>query len=223
MIVGLTKNRAGECFRELNNALVAMGRGDVVLNAHVAPEEIPEGATVWHFENQPCDYPKAREVWTFSKRQAEATGWRYVSVGYHPSMERFERAAKQDLDVVMVGCVNERRMQVARDIAARGHEVTLVPPGIYGKERDGLLARAKLVVAPLYYPDGVFCSLRAAHLVANRVPCLFETAPEAWEFVAVTAYDNIVDVAALILSGKARFDTGVAYDAFRTTPLELPC
>lgn len=226
MILNLDKQPAGRCFEELNDALVAMGRGDVCLNAHAAPEATPGGATVWHYENEPAVYPKAREVWTFSRRQAEATGgtWKHVPIGHHKSFERFDRAHAPDVDVVFMGCLNDRRVRIFKELAGQGLQVVLIPPGIYGKERDALLARAKLVVAPLFYPDGMFCGLRAAHLVSNKVPCLFEEAPEVWPFLRMTSYGSLVQQAVTLLrtpSGLTSRAEGDLHD-FRAMPLVLP-
>lgn len=243
MILGLSKNPAGECFRELEDALVALGRPDVCLNAHMAPEHIPPGATVWNFESLgtngvTTESFQGHELWDFSARNCEA--WRaagrdvkHVPVGYHPSMERFERREGYNgeaVDVVFVGCPNTRRMQILVALQMKDLSVALIPPGIYGAKRDAVLAKASVCVVPLYYPDGVFCSLRAAHLVANKVPMVVETCPEVWTFVKHVPYASLVRSAHYLAcecmhmeSGEAWQRAEKAYEAFRDHPLRLPC
>ena len=249
MIVGLDKHPFGECFAELNCALEMMGRGDVVLNANAAPEQVPDGAVVWNFENLPwpdgqipaTTGPEHAEkwrvfsfdghpLWDFSARNAEkwSTMRRrvtHVPVGHHPSMERFGRAEKLDIDVVFMGSVNERRLVVFQALSQRGLKVNLIGPGVYGAARDNILARAKLCVVPMFYEDGVFGSLRAAHLVANKVPCLFETAPEAWPFVSTCVYERLEQCAMDLLAHEETRAAiaNVALERFKAMPLELPC
>lgn len=225
MIVGLKKHPAGECFRELDTAVRLLTKRVVCFNAHEAPEEVPDGAVVWHFENELFDYGD-REVWTFSKRQAEATGWKYVPVGYHPSMERFFRSPELDIDVVHVGCMNARRAKILDELVRRDLRVVHIPPGVYGMARDRLLARARLCIAPMFHEGGAFCSLRAAHMAANHVPCLFEEAPEIWSEAPCATYDALVTAAVTFLSSlhrDGRHYSLSAHDWFKQRmPLELP-
>lgn len=243
MIVGLSRHPAGECFREIDDALVAMGRGDVVLNGHAAPDEIPKGATVWNFENVPerpspgtslendgIPWCFGKRVWDFSRRNVER--WKawgieatHVPVGYHRSMKLFERV-RPTIHVAFMGCLNERRSRVFDALSRRGYQVALIQPGVYSEDRDYHLARAKLVVVPLYYPDGVFCSLRAAHLVANGVPVIVENCPEAWPFLSREPYEDLVAAADSWLQPEAsvmREDMAAeALAIFKGHPLVLP-
>lgn len=68
----------------------------------------------------------------------------HVPIGYHPVLARIERAA-EDLDVLFYGSLNERREAVLDGLEARGLQVASVF-GVYGAERDALIARAKLVL-----------------------------------------------------------------------------
>lgn len=213
MILGLDRNPAAQCFAEIDEVVRQLrGKDDVVFGANACPEEIPAGAVVYNFENIGTNGVEARadayeghELWDFSARNCEA--WKaagrevkHAPVGYHPSMKRFARAADPDIDVVHVGCLNERRKAVLEMLVAYGHQVVHLEPGIYGAERDAVLARARLVVVPMFYDGGVFCSLRAAHLHANRVPCLFETAPEIWSCVDHCHYMDLARCAHGLLS-----------------------
>jgi hypothetical protein len=224
VIVGLDKCPAGECFRELDDALVAMGRGDVCLNTHEAPEQIPGGSVAWHFENQTCDYGE-RPVWSFSPRHWKQR-WKHVPVGYHPSMERFDRSAEPDIDVVFAGCVNGRRAHLFNRLAANGLRVVVIPPGVYGKQRDDVIARAKLAINLLFYVDGVYPTLRAAHLVANRVPLVSEVAPEIPDWVGLRVdYTDLEKTIVRLLKEPTmlRQNAELAFEAFRKRPLDLPC
>lgn len=232
-------NAAGtsELFRELNDAVEALAGNRVVcLNAHVNPSAVPPGAIVYNQENVPLQVPTSmfagRELWDFSERNCEA--WRaagrevtHVPVGYHPSMERFTMLPweERDVDVVFTGLLNDRRRAVLMELENRGFVVEWLGPGIYGEERDALLARSKLAIAPLFYPGGVYGTIRAAHCAANKVPLISETAADMPGWIGHTCtYDELVDrvVNSLQVPDVVRSGTERVYRLFKATPMVLP-
>jgi hypothetical protein len=235
VIVNLAQQTIAKCFVELDEAVTALekerGGGRVIaLNAHRG--EAPPGAIILQTENVPgqvsTDCFPDRTIWDFSSSNVakwEAAGRKatHFKVGYHPSFERFKRAKDLDVDVVFSGVINERRAKVLNALQERGHNVVVVPVRLYGRGRDALLARAKLALNLLFYPDGVFPSLRVAHLVANHVPVLSEKATEGWGSNQTT-YDRFVDEAdALLRGGKTATENAARdYEDFRSKPMELP-
>jgi hypothetical protein len=230
-ILGLEAFPPARCFVELRDAIDAIqtaggDRRHIVLNAH-HKGHIPSGSIVYNFENVPLQVDPARfagfETWDFSKRNAAQYGAKYVPVGYHPSMERFERGAEPDIDVVHVGCINARRANILGQLVTKGYRVMCCPPsvGMYGSFRDGLLSMAKLVVAPMFYEDGVFPALRAAHLVANRVPAIYETCDEIWPWLPQARYEGLVAAVTTVLGGRG-LDTDAMLASFKDMPLVLP-
>jgi hypothetical protein len=182
VIVGLETQTFAQCFVELDDAVRAMTDRVVAFNAHRG--EAPPGSIIMQTENVPLQVADPRalwpehEIWDISASNAAKYGATHVPVGYHPSMERFTRARDLDIDVVFSGAINERRAAVLNDMQARGLNVVVVPLRLYGRGRDALLARAKLAINMQFYPEGIFPSLRVAHLVANHVPVLSERTAE---------------------------------------------
>ncbi len=216
MILGRGVHPQSACFDEIDAAVRAMTDRVVCFNAHAFNLE-----NFSQIKPEVLDRWADHEVWDFSARNAALYGAKHVPVGWHPSMERFERAPVQDIDVVFSGCINTRRMKVLEDLADRGLKVVVVPPGIYGAHRDGILARARLALNMLFYEDGVFPALRVAHLVANRVPVLSERCPEMWNWVSHTPYENLQWCASnAIAEGRAMADH--AYSLFVQRPMVLP-
>jgi hypothetical protein len=228
MILGLDRHPAAACFVELDDAVRAMTGRVVCFNAHAYPDEIPPGAIVYNLENpeQVSDHArerwKAHEVWDFSERNAAVLGARHVPIGFHPSMERFQRAEVQDIDVIFTGCINERRAKVLQDLAEHDLNVVVVPTGIYGAKRDDALARAKLALNMRFYEDGVFPALRVAHLVANRVPVLSERSIEQWNWVPHTGFGDLVSCARNAIQEGLEMAEH-AYQRFVQMPMVLPC
>jgi hypothetical protein len=231
MICGRYRHAASACFDEINAAVSAMTSRTVAFNAHAyAP---PPDAIVYNFENVPGQVADPRatwpghEIWDFSASNAAKYDAVHVPVGYHPTMERFKRIAYPDIDVVFTGLLNERRATVIEALRKRDLHVVTVPTGtVYGLERDAILARAKVVLNMLFYPDGVFPALRVAHLVANRVPVISEACPEAWDFVPQCAYDDLVGTVLGALNPKSAISTNQAaenaYERFKARPMGLP-
>jgi hypothetical protein len=233
VICGLETQTFAKCFVEIDEACRALTDRTIAFNAHRAPA--PPGAVAYNLENVPLQVtPDAfpdHEVWDFSARNVEA--WRaagrevkHVPVEYHPSMERFKRAAVLDIDVVFCGALNERRVKVLDALRARGLKVVVVPTRFYGRQRDAILARAKLALNMLFYEDGLYPTLRTAHLVANRVPVLSELAPEmpAWSPGGVP-WGMLTEIAEAMIGSPADHleDAACArFDLFKATPLVLP-
>ena len=229
MILGRDQHPASACFEEVNAAVEAMTDRVVCFNAHAFPA--PPGAIVYNLENVPGQVPdpaerwKGHEVWDFSASNAAKYGAKHVPVGYHPSMERFERAADCPIDVVFTGCMNSRRARVLTALRDWKLRVVHLPPGVYGAERDDILARSKLALNMLFYGDGVFPALRVAHLVANRVPVLSEACREGWDFVSTCDYGEIVPRVLRMLKLHPNYLALGAADAladFKSKPMELP-
>ncbi len=228
MIVGRDTQTFSQCFVEIDDAVRAMTDRTVCFNAHRA--EAPPGSIIYQTENVPTQVADPRamwpdhEIWDISASNAAKYGAKHVPIGYHPSMERFKRADVLDIDVVFSGAINDRRAKVLNELQARGLRVVVVPVRTYGRQRDALLARAKLALNMLFYEDGIFPALRVAHLVANHVPVLSERCPEGWPFISTCEFTDIVDATERIVRDEqaARENAEYALEAFRAMPMVLP-
>jgi len=217
-----------QCFVEIDEAVRQLrGKDDVAFNAHRGPA--PEGAIIFQTENVPTQVadPLAlwpdREIWDISAANAAKYGAKHVPIGWHKSMERFERAADPDIDIVFSGAINDRRAKVLNALQERGLNVVIVPLRAYGRQRDALLARAKLALNIRFYETGMFPVLRSAHLIANHVPVLSETCADV--IGAHVWIDQIVEKAANMLGRSAAWRACVAgdnYHEFRSKPMVLP-
>ncbi len=229
MICNLEVQSFSRCFVEIDEAVRQLrGKDDVVFNAHRGTA--PPGSVIFQTENVPGQVADPRalwpdhEIWDLSASNAAKYGATHVPIGYHPSFERFRRAADLDIDVVFSGAINERRAKVLNDLQARGLKVVVVPVRMYGRQRDALLARAKLALNMLFYAEGIFPALRVAHLVANHVPVLSEGCAEGWPFVPTCDLDSIVDAAERIVRHRADAldNAAFSYLRFKEMPMVLP-
>jgi hypothetical protein len=117
---------------------------------------------------------RARVIWDYSK--ANIARWRQLGfervvhcpIGYHPSMDAFNILDPvKDIDVLFYGWMNDRRRQILDKIKVAGLRVLTVH-GVYGAERDALIARSKVVLNLHFFDKSIFEIFRCSHLFANR-------------------------------------------------------
>jgi hypothetical protein len=124
-------------------------------------------------------------VWDYSQRNIEELaragiqGVRHLPLGYVPQLTRIARV-EEDIDVLFYGCLNARRLQVVTALRDSGLKIAVVF-GVYGPERDCLIARSKIVLNMHFYEAKVFEAVRVSYLLANRRFVVSERGSEAGE------------------------------------------
>ena len=144
------------------------------------------------------------EIWDYSERNLRtlrtygAVGLlRWVPVGHAPELARIPRAPEQHIDVLFYGSVNPRRAEVLHALKASGLRVRHVF-GVYGRERDALIARAKVVLNLHYYETSIFEIVRVSYLLSNAKAVVAEGNPETTvesdliQGVALVPYESLV-------------------------------
>lgn len=159
---------------------------NIVFGAHlIAPNvSLPSNSIIFNVEQigtgvmaQAAHYVellKRHPVLDYSARNAallkERTGNEHIHVckiGYTSAMTRIAAAAKQDVDILFYGVINDRRRKILDELAANGLVVRVLT-GVYGAERDGWIARSKIVLNVHHYDDRIHELVRSSHLLANR-------------------------------------------------------
>jgi O-methyltransferase/8-demethyl-8-(2,3-dimethoxy-alpha-L-rhamnosyl)tetracenomycin-C 4'-O-methyltransferase len=122
-----------------------------------------------------------------------------VEIGYVPELRRIPAEAaqdvEQDIDVLFYGSVNEHRLNILKQLQDAGVKVHPVF-GVYGKERDALIARSKLVLNVHFYATNLFEIVRVSYLLANSKAVVSEMSPDIGEMqnaVAAFEYDALVE------------------------------
>jgi hypothetical protein len=112
------------------------------------------------------------EIWDYSA----ANNWvdlgakrvRVVPIGYAPILQRVPQPAEQDIDVLIYGSPGQSRLGAFYHIAQSGL-TTVFLCGLYGKARDELIGRSKIVLNINLYEYGkIFEIVRVSYLLANR-------------------------------------------------------
>lgn len=115
---------------------------------------------------------KKYPVWDYSQANIQALSAlgieaKLCGIGYVPALTRIEPAAQEDIDVLFIGSINQRRKYILDHLRNAGLRVVSLF-GVYGEERDRHIARAKIIINIHYYEAKVFEIVRCSYLMANR-------------------------------------------------------
>lgn len=200
---------------------------NLILGAHLlTPDQmqtIPQGSIIHNLEQlggaqlKPAYYELAarHRIWDYDQRNIEH--WNqfhcayepvYVPIGYVPELSRIKTSEHQDIDVLFYGSLNPRRSQILNALKAAGVNVHTVF-GVYGKDRDDLIARAKVVLNIHFYESKVFEIVRVSYLLANSKAVVTECSADAEmekglsDAVLSCPYDCLVEACRTLLQNDA--------------------
>ncbi|HTR22434.1 MAG TPA: hypothetical protein VMI10_00500 [Terriglobales bacterium] len=187
---------------------------NVILGAHLLSEGemklIPPNSIIYNMEQlgsatlSEAYYQLAQRypIWDYSPLNIEKWGERQcahppvlVEIGYVPELRRIVPSAEQDIDVLFYGSVNEHRLKILRQLSEAGARVHSVF-GVYGRERDALIARAKIVLNVHYYATNLFEAVRVSYLLANSKAVVSEASPDVGyleDAIAVFPYNELAE------------------------------
>ncbi len=213
----------------------------LLFGAHLLNIEVGRDCTIYQSEQitPKCEWLtpeylnnlRTHEVWDYSPANVEALKKydikaRFVPIRYMPSMTTIIQPPGQNIDVLFYGSTNKRRLKILDELSEKGLNVRRVF-GVYGRERDELIARSKIVLNLHYYENGIFEIFRCAHLFANSKCVVSETGRDK-ELEALYAEsavfcetDQIVDTCLKYLrSDELRtFQEWLAFKSFKSPTL----
>ena len=162
---------------------------------------------------------RRHHVWDYSQyniEQLAMLGIRNVThcpIGYSEALSRFDPDTQKDIDVLFYGSLNERRNRILADMKNTGLRVESLF-GVYGKQRDAVIARSRIVLNIHYYPSKIFEIVRISWLLANRVCVVSEQSPRDSALAAVedgiilAPYDRLVSTCQEVIEKNAWASVG---------------
>jgi hypothetical protein len=188
-----------------------------------------QGDSVW-LKTAYIDLLRRHPVWDYSQRNIDALKELYgvsnvtlCGIGYMPVLSRIVPAA-EDIDVLFIGSMNARRKAVLEEIAGHG-KIVSAAFNSYGEQRDGVIARAKVVLNLHFYDAQVFEIVRVSYLLANHKCVVSETGrDEALEAplrpgVAFAPYESLAATCLELLrdDGERLSLAEAGFECFRTS------
>jgi hypothetical protein len=182
-------------------------------------------------ENLFCDkirslLASAAEIWDYSRENIEFLAKqglkaRHLPVGYHPSLEMIQKGVPKDIDILFFGSMAERRKKILDTLSKSGANVKTLF-GVYGKDRDALISRARIVINIHYYSAKIFEAIRTSYLF-NNACCVVSESSEQYPYPKVAAtlvnYDSLVPKCLEILATRGLSDKlgRQNYEEYRTS------
>ncbi len=190
----------------------------IVLGCNLIPSlgdiRIPKNAVMFNAEQiQPgspwmsrdyLDLLSSYQVWDYSRRNIQileslgVPNVRFCGIGYVPDLTRISPSPEEDIDVLLYGSMNERRLNITRELEKTGLKVQTLF-GVYGSQRDGYIARAKITLNIHFYEAKVFEIGRVYYLLANRRFVISEPGSDqeledpVRDGLVFAPYDSLVD------------------------------
>jgi hypothetical protein len=166
---------------------------NVLLGSHLLSlqqaSEIPAGSVIYNLEQlggpslpaQFYELARHHRIWDYSPQNIKQ--WKAIScarppilvpLGYVPELSRIQSSKVQDIDVLFYGSSNQRRIQIVKALEDSGVAVRTLF-GVYGRERDEVIARSKIVLNIHFYEAKVFEVVRVSYLLANSKAVVTES------------------------------------------------
>ncbi|MEU4313316.1 hypothetical protein [Nocardia sp. NPDC024068] len=211
----------------LTDELRVPGRRPIVFGSNTLSWwglEVPDDAVLFNLEQIAPESEWVTEellslfrrhiVWDYSLRNIAALrelgvpDVRHVPIGHVPELERIPPAVERDIDVLVVGSLNERRLAPIERLRGLGVNAQ-AHFGLYGPARDALYARAEIILNTHYYDTKIFEIVRVSYLLANGLFVVSEDCADAEEAapfapaVAFTGYDRVVETCLHYLDSPA--------------------
>jgi hypothetical protein len=102
---------------------------------------------------------------------------RLVEIGYVPELRRIVSSPEQDIDVLFYGSLDDSRSSRLRQLRDTNMKVCVVS-GVYGKERDDLIARSKIVLNLHRLETKLFEIVRVSYLLTNSKAVVSDVSPD---------------------------------------------
>jgi hypothetical protein len=140
-------------------------------------EQIYLDDTLWN--KNIFEWAKHFEFWDYSEKniakfkELGIPNVKLLRLGFQRELSRIKKAPHQDIDVLFYGSINERRQEILSQLQIRGLKVKSVF-GSYGKDRDQLIARSKVVLNHHFYKSEIFEIVRVFYLLSNSIAVVGE-------------------------------------------------
>lgn len=201
---------------------------NIVFGAHLHPQAnlaFPPNTVIFNTEQIPeksvwinSQYKSCLDrhfVWDYSEINLAAIGHerkRRVDFFHVEKLRRIARTHAPECDLIFYGSMNDRRNAIINKLRSKGLTVVTVF-GLYGAERDALLAKARAVLNLHFYDSQIFQQIRAFYALSNDIPVISENFPKNsapdlyWDVIFTPGHERFEEFVPQLMAQKERFDT----------------
>jgi len=166
---------------------------NIVFGAHINPQSqlnLGGNVVIFNSEQLPersawinADYKQVLSkyfIWDYSDfNLVKIKHDRKKVVCFHhaAALNRIVSAAVPEYDLVFYGSLNDRRKKILNSLREKHGLIVLDFYGLYGPERDLLLANTRAVLNLHFYDSQIFQQIRAFYPLTNGIPVISENFP----------------------------------------------
>lgn len=164
---------------------------------HLIDPEFSRRYPIWEYSPANMEYWKAHNV--------DAT---LVPIGFCPQLSRIAPVNYPDIDVLFYGAISKRRKAIIERLQEIPDLRFELAKG-FGKERDPLIARSKLILNMHFYEaPQLFEQVRVSYLLTNKKCVVCETSTDfpvyLKDAVRVADYDELVSACVDLVKNTAQ-------------------
>jgi len=177
-------------FRCIPYQLEQLGAGNSVFS-EVAKRTLLQALSVWDYSPENIAFLRNQGI------QAK-----HLPIGFHETLQQLPHNTLKDIDILFYGSMGDRRKAIITQLQANKSINVQTIFGVYGKERDALIARSKIILNVHYYPAQIFEAVRISYLLNNRCCVVSEESlvyPYQGVNLVMVPYERIVDTCTEIL------------------------
>ena len=150
------------------------------------------------------EWAKHFEFWDYSEKnilkfkELGIPNVKLLKIGFQKELSRIKKSPQPEIDILFYGSMNERRQKILRQLESKGLRVKSVV-GLYGLERDQLIANSKVVLNHHFYSSEIFEIVRVFYLLSNAIPVVGEVNnttsidPTYKKAICAAPYDELVE------------------------------
>lgn len=227
-----------ECFveiaRAVDEALVTLNLYNpsgtpIIFGAHL-DKNVPENSIIFNSEQVfSWDYIQTLKrhtgkIFDYSRNNIAALGERGIKaklcpIAYMPSMKCISPSSFQDIDVLIYGSRNRRRINIHHSLLDSKIN-SVFASDLYGDRRDAMISRAKIILNIHYYEEAVHEIFRTSHLMANSKCVVSEVGRDTGIESALGSAILFVPYHALVDACKKLLEDEVARKSWERGALE---
>jgi hypothetical protein len=168
-----------------------------------------------HWNKNIFEWARYFEFWDYSEKnilkfnEIGIPNVKLLKLGFQKELSRIIKSPKPEIDILFYGFLNERRQKILNQLESKGLKVKSVV-GLYGVQRDQLIANSKVVLNHHFYTSEIFEIVRVFYLLSNAISVVGEvntttSIDETFKnAICAAPYDEIVEACEMLIQNASK-------------------